>query len=166
MLCGYGIRSQVARRGVPAAACYSVAQLGVTDEGMFNCNNPHDSPVFCCKAGCSLGRWCHCMHCHQNLTVMGGVQANFILPCGSTLLHQPSPHLLCASVTPNPAVFCPCCYPAHPAALNVHTLATLYNNKEGEMGAMLFWQYLCCIVTLPAALSFFLWLLNTPVMAV
>jgi hypothetical protein len=51
-----------------------------------------------------------------------------------------------------------------PAALNVHTLATLHNNKEAEMGAMLFWQYLAACITLPAALSFFLWLLNTPAM--
>lgn len=52
------------------------------------------------------------------------------------------------------------------AALNVHTLATLHSNKEAEMGAMLFWQYLAACVTLPAALSFFLWLLNTPLMSV
>jgi len=50
-------------------------------------------------------------------------------------------------------------------ALNVHTLATLHNNKEAEMGAMLFWQYLAACFTLPAALSFFLWLLNTPMMS-
>lgn len=58
----------------------------------------------------------------------------------------------------------PC--PALPApALNVHTLATLHNNKEAEMGALLFWQYLAACVTLPAALSCFLWLLNTPAMS-
>jgi hypothetical protein len=53
---------------------------------------------------------------------------------------------------------------ADPAALNVHTLATLHSNREAEMGAMLFWQYLAACITLPAALSFFLWLLNTPLM--
>lgn len=52
------------------------------------------------------------------------------------------------------------------AALNVHTLATMHGNREEEMAAMLFWQYLAACITMPAFLSFYLWLLGTPVMAV
>jgi hypothetical protein len=42
----------------------------------------------------------------------------------------------------------------------VHTLATLFGNREADLGAMLFWQYIAACITLPAALSGFLWLLN------
>jgi hypothetical protein len=46
----------------------------------------------------------------------------------------------------------------------VHTLATLHGNKEAEMGALLFWQYLAACLALPAALSAYLWLLSKPIM--
>lgn len=52
------------------------------------------------------------------------------------------------------------------AALNVQTLAALHGNREEEMAAMLYWQYLASCVTLPAALTFFLWLLHTPTMSI
>lgn len=55
---------------------------------------------------------------------------------------------------------------AVPTALNVHTLATLYANREEEVAALLFWQYLTACLTVPGALMFFLWLLKTPVLSV
>ncbi|KAF6264393.1 membrane transport protein-domain-containing protein [Scenedesmus sp. NREL 46B-D3] len=48
-----------------------------------------------------------------------------------------------------------------PTALNVHTLATLNSNREEEVGALLFWQYLASCVTTPACLMLFTWLLKT-----
>uniref|UniRef100_A0A383VGS0 Uncharacterized protein n=1 Tax=Tetradesmus obliquus TaxID=3088 RepID=A0A383VGS0_TETOB len=53
-----------------------------------------------------------------------------------------------------------------PTALNVHTLATLNSNREEEVGALLFWQYLASCVTTPAWLMFYTWLLKSGAFAV
>lgn len=43
-----------------------------------------------------------------------------------------------------------------PTALNVHTLATLHQNREEEVGALLFWQYLAACLTVPAWLMLYM----------
>ncbi|WIA28427.1 hypothetical protein OEZ86_010972 [Tetradesmus obliquus] len=53
-----------------------------------------------------------------------------------------------------------------PTALNVHTLATLNSNREEEVGALLFWQYLASCITTPAWLMFYTWLLKSGAFAV
>lgn len=47
-----------------------------------------------------------------------------------------------------------------PAAMNVHTFATLHSNGEPEVAALLFWQYMACIFSMPCWLMIYLWLLN------
>ncbi|EIE27197.1 auxin efflux carrier [Coccomyxa subellipsoidea C-169] len=42
-----------------------------------------------------------------------------------------------------------------PTAINVQTLATLHQNGEQEVSALLFWQYVGAIFTLPLLLTFF-----------
>lgn len=44
---------------------------------------------------------------------------------------------------------------AVPTALLVHNLSTLYNNRADDVAAVLFWQYLACIVQLPVFMSIF-----------
>ena len=45
---------------------------------------------------------------------------------------------------------------ARRTALNVHTLCTLNANREAEMGALMFYEYLAACVTVPLFLAFFL----------
>lgn len=42
-----------------------------------------------------------------------------------------------------------------PTAINVQTLATLHQNGEQAVSALLFWQYMGAILTLPLLLTFF-----------
>lgn len=42
-----------------------------------------------------------------------------------------------------------------PTAINVQTLATLHQNGEEAVSALLFWQYMGAIITLPPLLLFF-----------
>lgn len=42
-----------------------------------------------------------------------------------------------------------------PTAINVQTLATLHQNGEQAVSAMLFWQYMGAVFTLPLLLTFF-----------
>lgn len=47
--------------------------------------------------------------------------------------------------------------PCNPrTALNVHTLCTLNANREAEMGALIFYEYLAACVTVPLFLALFL----------
>jgi predicted permease len=43
-----------------------------------------------------------------------------------------------------------------PTALNVSTLCTLHGNREAEMGAIIFYQYILSVVTVPLFLALFL----------
>lgn len=42
-----------------------------------------------------------------------------------------------------------------PTAVNVQTLATLHRNGEAEISALLFWQYLGAVATLPLLLTLY-----------
>jgi predicted permease len=44
---------------------------------------------------------------------------------------------------------------AMPTALNMSTVASLHRNGEEEVGALLFWQYLACTITIPCFLVLF-----------
>jgi auxin efflux carrier family protein len=45
---------------------------------------------------------------------------------------------------------------AMPSALNIHTVAALHGNHESAVASMLFWQYLACVLTIPACVLVFL----------
>ena len=45
---------------------------------------------------------------------------------------------------------------AMPTALNVHTMASVHDNNEQVVAALLFWQYIACIVTIPVCVLIFL----------
>lgn len=45
---------------------------------------------------------------------------------------------------------------AMPTALNVHTMASVHENNEQVVAALLFWQYLACIITIPVCVLIFL----------
>jgi predicted permease len=45
-----------------------------------------------------------------------------------------------------------------PTALLVHNLAILHSNRADDVAAVLFWQYIFCIITLPAWMSVFVWI--------
>jgi hypothetical protein len=46
------------------------------------------------------------------------------------------------------------------AAILVHSLASVHHNGEDEVSALLFWEYLACIVTLPLCSSVYLYLIG------
>jgi uncharacterized membrane protein len=52
---------------------------------------------------------------------------------------------------------CNCCLPA---AILVHSLASVHHNGEDEVSALLFWEYLACIVTLPLCSAVYLYLIG------
>lgn len=45
---------------------------------------------------------------------------------------------------------------AMPSALNLYTLAAMHGNNDKVIAAMLFWQYMVCIFTIPACVTVFL----------
>jgi predicted permease len=47
-----------------------------------------------------------------------------------------------------------------PTAINIQTVAVLHQNGEAEVSCLLFWQYMCCVVTLPCWLSLYLYLIG------
>ncbi|GIL56864.1 hypothetical protein Vafri_12158 [Volvox africanus] len=49
---------------------------------------------------------------------------------------------------------------ATPTAVLVHSMATIFGNTEDEVAAMLFWQYVACLLTLPLAIGLMLQLLG------
>lgn len=38
---------------------------------------------------------------------------------------------------------------AMPTAVNVHAVAAMHGNNEKVIAALLFWQYIACILTIP-----------------
>jgi uncharacterized membrane protein len=46
------------------------------------------------------------------------------------------------------------------AAILVHSLASVHHNGEDKVSALLFWEYLACIVTLPLCSSVYLYLIG------
>lgn len=52
---------------------------------------------------------------------------------------------------------------AVPTALNLQTLAVLYGNRDVDLGQLMFWEYLACVVTLPPFLMLFLHLATSAV---
>lgn len=63
-------------------------------------------------------------------------------------------------------VFAPCLFESMKAAHKVckltiqhdvlQTVVTIHQNKEAEMSCILFWQYICSIVTLPCFMTLYL----------
>lgn len=47
-----------------------------------------------------------------------------------------------------------------PTAILVHSLASIHENGEDEVSALLFWEYLACIVTLPLCSAVYLYLMG------
>ena len=47
-----------------------------------------------------------------------------------------------------------------PTAILVHTMSAVHQNKEAEVSALLFYQYLASVVTLPPYLSLYLYLVG------
>jgi predicted permease len=45
---------------------------------------------------------------------------------------------------------------ATPTAIVVHSMATMLRNREDDMAAMLFWEYLASAITLPCLMALFL----------
>jgi predicted permease len=45
---------------------------------------------------------------------------------------------------------------AVPTALNVHTFCTMNRNREAEMGALIFYEYVASLATVPVCLALFL----------
>lgn len=45
---------------------------------------------------------------------------------------------------------------AMPSALNLYTLAALHGNHDKVIATMLFWQYMLCVLTIPACVTVFL----------
>lgn len=45
---------------------------------------------------------------------------------------------------------------AMPTAVNVHAVAAMHDNHEKVVAALLFWQYIACIVTIPICVSIYL----------
>ncbi|GBF90775.1 auxin efflux carrier family protein [Raphidocelis subcapitata] len=58
--------------------------------------------------------------------------------------------------TPRLVVLVMLCVNSVPTALNVHTLCTMHGNCEAEMGAVIFYEYVASIVTVPLFLALFL----------
>ncbi len=50
-----------------------------------------------------------------------------------------------------------------PTAILVHTLSAVHQNHEAEVSAVLFWQYLISIVTIPPYLSLYLYMVDRAV---
>ena len=43
-----------------------------------------------------------------------------------------------------------------PTSYNLQTMATMHKNGEREMGAMIFWVYICGMFTMPFFIMYFL----------
>jgi predicted permease len=47
-----------------------------------------------------------------------------------------------------------------PTAILVHSLASVHENGEDEISALLFWEYLSCVLTLPVCTAGYLYMLD------
>ncbi|KAG2498465.1 hypothetical protein HYH03_003719 [Edaphochlamys debaryana] len=74
------------------------------------------------------------------------------LACGAALLAAWKAGLLPASTEPLGLLVMLAMH-ATPTAVLVHSMATLYGNAEDEVAALLFWQMVACLVTMPLGIA-------------